>query len=428
MSPVRARVWNGTRFVDQEDFEDPFILGVTMPRTTLIDASALPQVYKDLAGGADTAGLLPDVELTEFTDFAGTSSGRKVINGTSSLPNPRVIANKVINGPILRAATGLGNVRFVNCLIKMNSPWTQTSGGAGPAYVGLADARTNSGTDRWTFERCHFDPGEEFAHPGISAIMGHHLTAYRCTWQRVVDGYSGYRLNGDPSTVLAAEILGCVNVWNSHFWDMTTAGVVHTQDYQTHNDFIQIQGGGSGDGYTYALDARGNLLIGYNFAPDGVTIAPTGIPQGYDAARHLAHQGVLLQQNQLKNVPITSRVSHNWVGGWHQPFTFKTSGTSNGTVFNGTQYDVTMEGNRLVEDDQRLNGSSADFYGVSGGHTYLTRIDPSILLNGMGTTEYPNDLVARAMIEGDNRFADTTNIHANRRGQLLTVRRDATWV
>lgn len=423
MSPLRVRVWNGTKFVDDGD---DFMLGLTMPQSTFVASSSLPTLYKTLAGNLDTAGLLEGPStisgLEPFTDYVEIS-GRQSVVGTANIANPRIIVNKVFDRPIFRAPSGSGNVKFINCYLKLNSPGTTALN-----YLGLANGNS-AGTDRWTFERCHFDPGEEFAHPAISAVMGHHVTLYRCTWQRVVDGYSGYRLTADASKVLASEMFGCINIWNSHFWN-STAAVVHPSDYQTHNDAIQIQGGGPGDGYTYALDVRGNLLIGYNFAPDGVTIAPTGIPNGSDTNRHLSHQAVLLQQNQAKDTPMTSRVSDNWIGGFAQPFTFKTSAGASNSVEGGTPYNVVMENNLLVDDDQGLSGSSggSDFYGVVGGNNYLARPQPSVLLNGKGTAEYPADLVARTMLEGNNRYADTSNIHANRRGQLIHVRRDATWV
>lgn len=434
MSPVIEKVWSGVDWLTP-GAEDNFLLGTTVPKSRFIDESALPEFYKTFAGGSDNVGLLngPDTiaDLEVFTDFAGTTGGRKIINGSTDINNPRVIANKIIYGPVVQASTANGgNVKFYNCFFTMDAPWTQVNSGNGPAYVGLADARTNAGTARWTFERCHFDPTEEFAHPGISAIMGHHFTAYRCTWQRVVDGASIYRAESDPSAVLAVEILGCLNIYNSFFYD-SVQRVVHPSDYYTHNDAIQNQGGGPGDGYTYALDARGNLFIGYNFLADGVTIPPTGISNGNDASRHLAHQGIIIQQNTKRSTPSTSRVSENWFGGWHQPITAKTHALSgsNNTVSDGTPYNITMENNIIAEDDQRLNGSTSgtDYYGVTGGHVHLVRIDPDISINGAGQEKYPPDLTPVPIGSG-NKYANTPNIHANRRGQDMYARRDATYV
>lgn len=425
MTILRSRIWSGSGFiVDTGEPEDDFILGTTMPQSTLITASSVPTFYKTLAGNIDTAGLLEGLStisgLEPFDDYI-TVGGKAGVEGTGDINNPRIIQDKIFDRPIFQPAQGAGNVKYVNCFHTLASPGTTALN-----YVGLVNANA-AGTDRWTFDRCHFDPTEEFAHPAISAAMGHHITLRRCTWQRIVDGYSGYRLTADTSKVLASEVHGCIGIWNSHFWDSSPA-VVHTSDYQTHNDFIQIQGGGPGDDYVYGLDAYGNLMIGYNFAPDGVTLPPTGITNGSDTNRHLAHQAVLLQQNQARSTQMYSRVANNWIGGYAQPLTFKTHGINSGANSDGTPYNVLVENNVVIEDDQGLSGSSggSDFYGVTGGHTHLIRIDPDISVNGRKTV-YPANLTAVA-VDGNNKYADTTNIHANRRGQPLHVRRDATYV
>lgn len=259
-------------------------------------------------------------------------------------------------------------------------------------------------------ERSTFDPGVDGAHWFLDAIEGHHITVRRNVARRVVDFVGSFNIH---STVTDTVVEGNLLESLAYFYN-PTPGIVHPSDTRTHNDGLQHQGG-------QGIVVRGNWFNGIRRHPDGSL--PTD--QGTDWEQY-ADNGVLLQGSVQKGIPISTPeypaiISNNWIFGFNQVFPIK---TARGGTDGAGAYDATLLGNRL-DDRRRYQGPSpVDYYGVPGGRPYVVRTGTETTVNG--DTSVPADGVERVLSSGDNRyFADSRTSAVARRGQLITIRRDA---
>lgn len=356
-----------------EGAEEPeFELGVTIPMSTTIG---------DL--------------ITNVGTLDGVARGRYAgpvdIVGSTDPDRPTLIQHANIDR-IVRVISGY--VDFFNCSFS----------GSGAAFdSGLLDCRAKD-VKRVSVTRCDFDPGEAGASQWLSGAIGHHMTLQCNRFRRVVDYLQSYNTHGPE---VDNHFLGNLGEWHAYFY-ADRAGVVHPSDVRTHNDGIQHQGG-------RGLEVRGNRLIGKVFLPNGVDLPPD---QGTAPYRHLAGQGVMIQQNVQTSTPIDPIVVDNWIEGYWHPVVSRTREASKG---GGAAYDLVFAGNETDDDNRYYATSSPDLYGVPGGKPYSLRVDAAVTVNGVS---YPTDGASRALGEG-NVYSSSERVEARRRGRALTVRRDA---
>ena len=302
-----------------------------------------------------------------------TYDGPALIDGSTDPLAPLVIDSRNVDR-LLTVRSGY--VRFVNCLF---------TGGPGTFDTGQVDCRA-AGVGRVWFERCTFTPAQRSFY--LNALIGHHMTVRRCYAAGVVDFVGSYNTHA-PATDNVIE--GNYLSWLVRY----ETDHVHTDG--THNDGIQHQGGSG-------LVVRGNFLWGRMFYEDGATV-PTG-----DYGTRPA-QGVLVQQNVQTGTACNPVIENNWVRGWQHPIVVKTRSSG------GTAYNATITNNVWLDDDQRYYGTTEE-YGLPG-RPYNIRCDAAVTVNGIS---YP--LGSATQDTNGNAYAVVPEVHANRRGQPVYVRRD----
>lgn len=359
-------------------YDDGFVYGVTMPRSTTIGDSIT------------NVGCYDGVKYPYV--------GPATIDGSTDPANPLQITSMAID-KLMTVRSGY--VHFFNCTF---------SGSQAKSDTALLDTRP-AAVSRVIVERCDFDPGQAGASPWLNAIIGHHTTALRNRARRVIDFFGSYNTHGP---ITANVLYGNLMEWHAYFY-AEEEGIVHPSDVRVHNDGIQHQGGGPGDGYDYGIDVVGNRLRGFQYEPDGVTIAPDqpGVPYA-----ELASQGFQCQQNVQTGTPVNPRFSNNWIEGYQHTVVIRTRESWKG---GGTPYNAVVEGNTWLDDRRRYYGTAADYYGVPGGRPYTVRVDNAVTVNGIA---FPTDGAERPLGENNRYFIGTSVTAPSRRGELVTIRRD----
>ena len=321
-------------------------------------------------------GVLADVTRELYV-------GPSLIDGTSDPDFPLLIVSKDIN-KLLTVRSGY--VKFLNCLF---------TGGPGTFDTGQVDCRA-AGVLRVTFERCDFIPAATSYY--LNAVIGHHMTVYRCYAERIVDFVGSYNTHAARTDNF---------VWGNYVKNFVRYDVDHAHTDGTHNDFVQHQGG-------IGLSIKGNTALGYNRYPDGTV--PTDLFR-------LSSQFAVIQENvAIGGVYYCGEVevSANRISGFMHVVSIKTRNPDADGGRAGTPYDATAVDNLLLNDDQRYYGSTAWEGGI--GRPYIFRTGTETTINGVTTVPtdgQPYDL------GGNNRYANTLAVtRASLRGELVSIRRD----
>jgi len=180
-----------------------FISGVTMP-------------FYDINTGEKNIGNLPGVTLDVYNNDPG--DGVLQING-GTYTNVN-FGNRILD---IRAST-----TFNNCRIALTNNTDTT--------IKQAIRILNGGANLVTFNDCEIHNYDQYIRDGF---QGRNAVFNRCIVSGFVDGIDSATSGAAPQGF--SPIINDSWIGNLAWWYSPTAAVVHSSDYQTHNDCSQVQ-------------------------------------------------------------------------------------------------------------------------------------------------------------------------------------------
>lgn len=234
---------------------DSFILGETKPTASNTGAGIL-RAYPTVVATGLVGGVLTLTGTQSLVD--------KVVNGRVVCKGNNLIENCVINGG---AAITSGAKWFIN-----------TSGATAQADIRFTTITCTNPT-AWT-----------------NGIGERNYFAYRCLIEKTTDLFAAYCTTSGFDTPLNVKIHGCYGRQMVRF----APDYANGNRAETHNDWIQVQGG-------QGVDLFGNNMQAYHHPTLGTVPIPS--PHEQIAA-------VMLTANTARITDITIR--NNWIGGGQQ--------------------------------------------------------------------------------------------------------------
>lgn len=277
--------------------------GRTDSPVTPLDRDSL--VLEQYEPDESTAGVPAGVTLTNYN--AATTATVTLAAGTYT--------RQRIHGRIAWS----GNVNLVEC--ELLGP--QTTGLTGDE--GIINGN-NGNTGHLTATDC--DIHAQVQTNGRNGALGKEFSLVRCHVWDVVDAVGIYTLTAWGTPNANVDVHGCL-LENLVYVYPDTITTSHTDG--THNDGIQVQGGGN-------ISIRGNSIRGTAHALAGTGTNPAK-PYLLDGGRSWANGATIIVQKQTSTYAVSNLlISGNWERGGLTHLNAKTTTASTYTYRNGHHY------------------------------------------------------------------------------------------